>query len=54
MAETLPHPFGEEIKGIAAVSGIPLGKRIPFSSRRRLLFFFNRPPPGGVTSDRVF
>lgn len=27
MADTLPQPFGEEIKGIAAVSGIPLGNK---------------------------
>lgn len=27
MADTLPEPFGDEIKGIAAVSGVPLGKK---------------------------
>lgn len=27
MVDTLPHPFNDEIKGIAAVSGIPLGKK---------------------------
>lgn len=27
MVDTLPSPFGEEIKGIAAVSGIPLGEK---------------------------
>lgn len=27
MADTLPEPFSEEIKGIAAVSGVPLGKK---------------------------
>lgn len=26
MVDTLPHPFGDEIKGIADVSGVPLGK----------------------------
>lgn len=27
MVDTLPQPFGDEIKGIAAVSGVPLGKK---------------------------
>lgn len=27
MVDTLPSPFGEEIKGIATVSGVPLGKK---------------------------
>lgn len=27
MVDTLPSPFGEEIKGIAAVSGVPLGEK---------------------------
>lgn len=27
MVNTLPQPFGDEIKGIAAVSGVPLGKK---------------------------
>lgn len=27
MAETLPNPFRDEIKGIAAVSGVPLGEK---------------------------
>lgn len=27
MAGTLPAPFGDEIKGIAEVSGVPLGKK---------------------------
>ncbi len=26
MVNTLPDPFGEEIKGIATASGVPLGK----------------------------
>lgn len=26
MADTLPYPFSDEIKGVAAASGIPLGK----------------------------
>lgn len=26
MVDTLPNPFSDEIKGIAAVSGVPLGK----------------------------
>lgn len=26
MVDTLPYPFNEEIKGIATVSGVPLGK----------------------------
>lgn len=28
MADTLPHPFGDEIRGIAAASGVPLGSKI--------------------------
>uniref|UniRef100_A0A8D3E3E5 Acid ceramidase n=1 Tax=Scophthalmus maximus TaxID=52904 RepID=A0A8D3E3E5_SCOMX len=31
MADTLPSPFSEEIKGIAAVSGIPLGEVVLFN-----------------------
>ncbi|XP_068607177.1 acid ceramidase [Brachionichthys hirsutus] len=31
MAETLPKPFGEEIKGIAATSGVPLGEVVLFN-----------------------
>lgn len=27
MVETLPNPFRDEIKGIAAVSGVPLGEK---------------------------
>lgn len=27
MADTLPNPFREEIKGIATESGVPLGKK---------------------------
>lgn len=27
MVDTLPNPFGDEIKGIAAASGLPLGER---------------------------
>lgn len=27
MVDTLPKPFNEEIKGVAAVSGVPLGKK---------------------------
>lgn len=26
MVDTLPNPFSDEIKGIAAISGVPLGK----------------------------
>lgn len=29
--DTLPQPFSEEIKGIAAVSGIPLGEIFLFT-----------------------
>lgn len=35
MADTLPNPFREEIKGIATESGVPLGKKTNVS-----LFFF--------------
>uniref|UniRef100_A0A671Y9I3 Acid ceramidase n=1 Tax=Sparus aurata TaxID=8175 RepID=A0A671Y9I3_SPAAU len=31
MVDTLPSPFGEEIKGIAAVSGVPLGEVVLFN-----------------------
>ncbi|CAF96605.1 unnamed protein product [Tetraodon nigroviridis] len=31
MANTLPQPFGEEIKGISAVSGVPLGEVVLFN-----------------------
>ncbi|XP_054599781.1 acid ceramidase isoform X2 [Nothobranchius furzeri] len=31
MANTLPSPFGEEIKGIAEVSGVPLGEVVLFN-----------------------
>uniref|UniRef100_A0A665TIF4 Acid ceramidase n=1 Tax=Echeneis naucrates TaxID=173247 RepID=A0A665TIF4_ECHNA len=31
MVDTLPHPFSDEIKGIAAVSGIPLGEVVLFN-----------------------
>ncbi|PWA27234.1 hypothetical protein CCH79_00013875 [Gambusia affinis] len=31
MADTLPSPFGEEIKGIAAASGVPLGEVVLFN-----------------------
>uniref|UniRef100_A0A8D0DBA9 Acid ceramidase n=1 Tax=Sander lucioperca TaxID=283035 RepID=A0A8D0DBA9_SANLU len=31
MVDTLPNPFGDEIKGIAAVSGIPLGEVVLFN-----------------------
>ncbi|XP_061882650.1 acid ceramidase [Entelurus aequoreus] len=31
MANTLPYPFGDEIKGIAAASGIPLGEVVLFN-----------------------
>ncbi|XP_076001368.1 acid ceramidase [Genypterus blacodes] len=31
MVNTLPHPFGDEIKGIAAASGVPLGEVILFN-----------------------
>lgn len=41
MAETLPHPFGEEIKGIAAVSGVPLGNKSLLLSTPSAV---NRPP----------
>lgn len=27
MVDTLPYPFNEEIRGIAAESGVPLGKK---------------------------
>lgn len=37
MADTLPQPFGDEIKGIAAASGVPLGNKIS------LFFFFLLP-----------
>ncbi|XP_029012305.1 acid ceramidase [Betta splendens] len=31
MVDTLPSPFGEEIKGIATVSGVPLGEVVLFN-----------------------
>ncbi|KAI4894481.1 hypothetical protein NFI96_029398 [Prochilodus magdalenae] len=31
MVDTLPYPFNEEIKGIAAVSGVPLGEVVLFN-----------------------
>uniref|UniRef100_A0A8C5E3J7 Acid ceramidase n=1 Tax=Gouania willdenowi TaxID=441366 RepID=A0A8C5E3J7_GOUWI len=31
MVETLPNPFNEEIKGIAAVAGVPLGEVVLFN-----------------------
>lgn len=31
MVNSLPHPFGEEIQGIAAASGIPLGEVVLFN-----------------------
>uniref|UniRef100_UPI003AAD6DAD acid ceramidase n=1 Tax=Centroberyx gerrardi TaxID=166262 RepID=UPI003AAD6DAD len=31
MADTLPYPFSDEIKGIAAVSGVPLGEVVLFN-----------------------
>ncbi|XP_072240939.1 acid ceramidase [Leuresthes tenuis] len=31
MVDTLPNPFGEEIKGIADVSGVPLGEVVLFN-----------------------
>lgn len=37
MADTLPQPFGDEIKGIAAASGVPLGNKI------KVFFFFFSP-----------
>lgn len=45
MVDTLPHPFSDEMKGIADVSGVPLGKN-PKSvsalySTAVLLFFFH-------------
>lgn len=44
MADTLPQPFGDEIKGIAAASGVPLGNKI------KVFYFssFKRPPPTSV------
>lgn len=36
MVDTLPNPFGEEIKGIATVSGVPLGKKTQLLSTRHL------------------
>jgi len=27
MADTLPAPYGDEMKGISQASGVPLGKR---------------------------
>lgn len=38
MADTLPQPFGGEIKGIAAVSGVPLGNETNFSSQNYVCF----------------
>lgn len=38
MVDTLPHPFNEEIKGIASASGVPLGKKTQLFS-----FFKNVP-----------
>lgn len=39
MADTLPQPFGEEIKGIAAVSGVPLGNKTHFFSSQGCVCF---------------
>lgn len=38
MADTFPKPFGEEMKGIAEVSGVPLGKKTHIHPIKSLLF----------------
>lgn len=45
MADTLPQPFGDEIRGIATVSGVPLGNKTNlFSSQYCLLLMYPRSP----------
>lgn len=45
MVDTLPSPFGEEIKGIAAVSGVPLGEKTqPFLNFQILVTLKQRMP----------
>lgn len=40
MVDTLPYPFSDEIKGIAAVSGVPLGKKIKMCSTPYFVTFY--------------
>uniref|UniRef100_A0A3B4WHA9 ceramidase n=1 Tax=Seriola lalandi dorsalis TaxID=1841481 RepID=A0A3B4WHA9_SERLL len=47
MVDTLPNPFSDEIKGIATVSGIPLGKKTQ-------IFFFNFCNLGEVVLFNIF
>lgn len=38
MVDTLPNPFRDEIKGIAAVSGVPLGKIDEIREKNKHIF----------------
>ncbi len=41
MADTLPAPYGDEMKGISQASGLPLGRFSQFmdSNRKKIILF---------------
>ena len=37
MADTLPAPYGDEMKGISQATGVPLGKKSLYTKRKEFL-----------------